>query len=285
MGLFGLGKSKSEPSPQFKPKPTRLTPFSQDGKRRFHDLLCDGVIADNLASFDALCKTYARLQAEHPDRHILATLDNPGQAVYTSFHATEMHQLDNVEGHDLSSLPPECFEDGEHLGYLTTEAEFPIRLANLKALSAQTSFDDACGVLHWEGGDPEGPAFPDALILDPDAAFGPELVREVHVQFVPVDVACDALAALPNGYFTCDLNPMQCYAIARHFEAYHGLKLFGIGASNLGFNRSNALESGEADALAKDIARLYSGAPSDAVQRLTDAMVGKKWLLVRYSES
>ncbi|KEO91909.1 hypothetical protein EH31_04350 [Erythrobacter longus] len=284
MGLFGFGKGKPATKPAFEPKPRRITPFEQADKRRFHDLLCNGVIAENVGSFEALCETYAALQAEHPDKRVLATLDNPGQALYTSVHATQKHQLDAVEGHDLSSLPRECFEDGEHIGYLTTEAELAIRLVNLKALSAQMSFDDACGLLDWQAGDDEGPAFPDALILDPDAALAPDLVREIHFQFVPVDTAADALAALPNGYFSSDLTPMQCYAVARHFETHHGLKLSGVGASNLGFFRDRALESEEAKALARDIAKLYSAAPGDAVQRLSDALVGRKWLLLRYSE-
>ena len=285
MGLFGFGKRKREPKPAFVPKPRRIIPFKEAGKKRLLDLRCEGVIAENLGSFEALCETYLDLQQNHPDKHILVTLDSPYQAIYTSVHAIHKHHLDDIEGHDLSALPPECFEEGEHLGYLTTEAELPIRLANLHALCAQVSFEDAFGVLYWEGGDPKSPALPDALILDPDAALAPELVREFHFQIVPVGKAADALVALPNGYFSSDLTPMQSFAIAQHFEGAHAMKLFGVGASNLGFYRNRALDGDEAHALAQDIAKLYSDAPGDAIERLSDALSGKKWLLLRYSES
>lgn len=277
MALFGFGKREAEA--------LKLTPFSENPKKRLNDLICDGVIAENLGDFATLRATYASLQLEHPDRHVLATLEDPGQAVYTSFHAIEKHQLDDTEGHDLSKLGPECFEDGEHLGYLTTEAELPIRLANLKLRSAQTTFEDACGVLYWEGGAHEGPAFPDTLMLEPDAALAPELVREVHFQFVPVVNAADSLAALPNGYFTCDLTPMQSYAVTQYLEKHYELKLFGVGASSLGFLRNKALTRNEADALARDLVKLYQEAPADAVERLIEVLTGKDWLLLRYTES
>jgi len=284
MALFGFGKGKPPAKPAWKPRPTRLIPLREDEKRRLSGLLCDGVIAENLGSFEALCETYEDLQAEHSDRRVLVTLDNPYQALYTSGHATNKHHLDDTEGHDLSGLPPECFEDGKHLGYLTTEAELPITLANLKGLSANTSFDDACGLLPWNGGDPEAPKTPDALIKSPGEALGPELSREFYFQFVPVNDAADALAALPNGYFAGDLSPMQSYAVAKHLDAHHGFKLFGVGASNLGFVRSAALNVDEAAALAEDIARLHVEAPSDATERLTAALEGKRWVLLRYSE-
>ena len=285
MAIFGFGKRKPLAKPAWKPGPTRLIPLRDDDKKRLRDLLCDGVIAENLGSFEALCETYEDLQAERSERQVLVTLDNPYQAVYTSGHATDKHSLDDVEGHDLTGLPPECFEDGEHLGYLTTEAELPIMLANLKTLSAKTTFEDACGLLPWKGGDPEAPSTPDALIESPSKALEPELIREFYFQFVPVDESADALAALPNGYFKSDLTPMQSYAVARHFDAHHGFRLFGVGASNLGFVRSSALDDVEAEALAIDIAKLYLDTPDDAVQRLSHALIGKRWLLLRYSES
>lgn len=274
MGLFGFGKSTS----------VTITPFADSGKRHFRDLLCDGVVVDGLRDFAALRQVYLKLQAEHPGKRVLTSLDDPAQAVYTSCHAVQTHELDDRQGHDLAGLGPECFENGEHLGYLTTQAELPIQLANLKARAANVGFEEACGVLYWEGGSEDGPKFPDTLILDPDRAMLRDL-REVHIQFVPVSAAADALAAFPNGYFTCDLNPMQNYAIAQHFEQEHAMALFGVGASNLGFIRRSPFSHLEAVAIARDIVKLYQDAPGDAVERLAKALEGKDWLLLRYSES
>lgn len=273
--MFGIGK----------PKPVRLTPFAECPERRFGDLLCDGVIAEHLPDFAALRGVYRALKAEHPGKRVLATLDDPGQALYTSAHAIEKHGLDDTAGHDLSALGPECFEDGKHCERLMAGAKIPIRLANLHARAAQTTFADVSGLLYWEGGSDGGPTCPDAVMRDPDAALRSAPLDEAHFQFVPVMAAADALAALPNGYFTSDLTPMQSYAVAQHLEQNHAMALFGVGARYLGFVRDSELAPDEAVALAQDIVTLYGKAPVDATQRLADALAGKDWLLLRYTES
>ncbi len=92
---------------------------------------------------------HSHLSAKHPEHRVLMTLDDPGQAAYTSGHTIRVHMLDDVDGYDLSRLPKDVFEDGEHQGYLTTLDEFPIRLENLRKCAADTSFSDASGVLFW----------------------------------------------------------------------------------------------------------------------------------------
>lgn len=276
--FFERGKSREPGAP-------RLTLFAENPERRFTTYLCDGVIAENIPDFATLRALHAKLQAAQPGTRVLASLDDPHQAAYTSHHATDTHDLDRTEGHDLSALGPECFEDGDHCGYLTTPAEFPIRLANLRALSEPLSLADARGVLFWQGGAMDRPSTPDAVVRDPDAALGIERVREVHFQFVPVTAAADALAAFPNGYFSSDLDPLQNHALARHLEAEHGLALMGVGASYLGFVRPCPLSAAEAAVLADDLVSLHAEAPDDAAALLAAALVGKDWLLLRYSES
>lgn len=277
MTISGCGKRE--------PKPLCVIPFAEQPPSLFTNLLCDGVTAENVPDFAALLALRTRLAKAHPNLRVLTTLDDPDQAAYTSGHGIMKHGLDDTEGHELSALGPECFDDGEHCGFLTTPAEFPIRLANLKAHAAGTSFDDACGMLYWEGGAEDGPIFPDTVMFEPDAALWRGNKNEAFVQFVPVDAASDALAAFPNGYFTCDLTPLQNYAVARHLEEYHGMALFGVGASYLGFVRDAVLAADEAGALAADLVKLYQEAPEDAASRLADALTGKDWLLLRYSES
>jgi hypothetical protein len=258
-----------------------LVPFAEAMPRTFNPLLCDGVTAHNLGSFAALLALHARLQAEHPKVRVLATLDDLGQACYTSGHATDAIELDDVAGHDLSGLG-DLFEDGEHRGYLSTPAEFPIRLANLRARAGGIDLDRVKGVLDWEtSGDAN-----DLITVncDPEAAL--RIAQEaVLFQFVPVTIAADAIAAFPNGYFSSDLDPMQNYAFARHLEAEYGLQLFGIGSRFLGFRRDEALGSDMALRLARDLAAFYAGARENAIAVLADLMSGRDWLLIRYTES
>ncbi|MFU7529199.1 hypothetical protein [Qipengyuania sp. ASV99] len=272
--MFGFGKRKR----------VRITSFSEKDARRFHDFLCDGVIAEHIGDFAALREIHAELQAVRPQECVLATLDNPWQAVYTMFHTIGKHRLDDTRGHDLSALGPECFEDGEHLGHLSTLAEFPIRLTNLQARAAELTLEDACGVLQWKTGAMDGQLDPIAVMSDPDAALRIANDREVHFQFVPVATASDALAALPNGYFMGSLDPMQSYALARHLERRHAMALIGVGSRFFGYARSIALTNDEAHVLARDLVKLHENAPDDAEQRLAAALVGKDWLLLRFTE-
>lgn len=267
------------------PKAITLTPFAESRKPRYAPYLCDGVIAENLPDFAALRALHAELQARHPAMRVLATLDDPGQAAYTSDHAIETHRLDQTDGHDLSALGPECFDGDEHIGCFTTQAEFPLRLANLLALTAHMTLADARGVLFWQGGAVDGPTFPDTVMHDPDAALHLGRRGEVHFQFVPVTRAADALDAFPNGYFTGDLDPRQNHALCRHLEEQYGLALMGLGATYLGFVRSAPLRAEEATALAADLVSLHAEAPGDGLARLASALTGKDWLLLRYTES
>jgi hypothetical protein len=264
-------------------KPLALVPFAQARPRTFTPLLCDGVTAHNVPSFAALLELHARLQQEHPDCRVLASLDSLGQACYTSGHAIDTHQLDDTEGHDLSGLGEDVLEDGEHQGYLSTPAEFPIRLANLMQRARDVDVKDVAGVLDWEtAGDANDLV---TINSDPERALGIAKEKEVIFQLVPVTRAADAVAAFPNGYFHSDLTPMQTHALARHLEAEHGLALFGIGSRFLGFRREAALDRDAAHAVAGALAALYAGTPPGAADALAGVIAGRDWLLLRYTES
>jgi hypothetical protein len=266
-----------------RPKPIQLVPFAEASPRTFTTLLCDGVTARNLPSFAELMALHAQLQAAQPEVRVLASLDDLGQAAYTSGHCIDAHGLDDVEGHDLSELDPELFEDGEHLGYLSTLAEFPIRRANLLRGVEGMALYQVAGLLDWNTpGD-----FNDVLTVnrDPEAALCIANERDVIFQFVPVASAAETIAALPNGYFNADLDPMQNYVLSRHLEASYGLGLFGIGSRFLGFRCANALDEDAAQALAADLAAFYAGTPPAAMDELTRLFAGRDWLLLRYTDN
>lgn len=263
--------------------PLELVPFGKAKPRTFGPLLCDGLAARNLPSFADLLALHARLQQERPDTCVLASLDDLGQASYTSGHGAEHHGLDAVEGHDLSGLSDDVFEQGEHVGYLSTPAEFPIRVANLLKLARTVALEQVRGLLDWETpGDANDLV---AINRDPEPVLGIAREEQVLFQFVPVESAAQAIAAFPNGYFSADLSPMQNYVLARRLEAEYGLALFGIGSRLLGFRREAALGEGMARTLATELAGLYAGAPPTAADELARLITGRDWLLLRYTES
>lgn len=264
-------------------KPLKLVPFAQAKPRTFGALLCDGVTAHNVPSFADLLALHAGLQREHESVRVLVSLDDLGQASYTSGHGVEAYELDDTEDHDLSGLGDEVFEDGEHVGYLSTMAEFPIRLANLIELSEEVELGQVVGLLEW---DTPGDAN-DLLTINrhPDQALRIAAEQEIICQFVPVASASDAIAAFPNGYFNSDLNPMQNHVLARHLEAKYDLSLFGIGSRFLGFRRQEALSEHMAQALASELVAFYSGPPPGAANELKRLITDRDWLLLRYTES
>lgn len=223
------------------------------------------------------------LQAAHPGHRILATLDDLQQACYTCGHATDSHGLDEIDEHDLSGLDPEAFEAGEHRGYFSTLSEFPLRLANLRARAEGLTLDDLRGVLFWS--EPDMANDPISINRDADAALALAVEPIVLIQLVPVSTASETVAAFPNGYFSCDLSPMQTYTLAAHLHSRFGLELFGIGSRFLGFWREQPLPADLADALAEDLVAMYAEAPMGAAQNLALVLTGKDRVLVRYTET
>lgn len=273
MALFGMGGRK----------PLMLVPFAEERPRTFMSLLCDGFVARNVHSLETLVAELRALQAAHPGQRVLATLDNLEQACYTCGHATFSNNLDDIEGHDLAGLDPAAFEAGEHRGYLSTPSEFPIRLANLLARARGLSFGDLGNVLFWSEPDMAN----DPVSNNQQAEQALDLAAEpaVLIQIVPVATAAETVAALPNGYFVSDLNPMQSYALAVHLQDRFGLELFGIGSRFLGFWREKPLPDALAEDLAQNLFSLYAEAPDNALESLARALRGKDLVLVRYTET
>ena len=260
-----------------------LVPFTDARPQIFCTLLCDGVTALRLSSFADLLALHAQLQAERPQLRVLASLDDLGQAAYTSGHAALASDLDDIADDDLPLLAPSSLEDGDYIGSLTSPAEFPIRLANLRRQARDVDFADMAGLLDWStSGDDNDPVTSNR---DPDRALWIGEEKQILFQFVPVASAADTIAAFPNGYFQPDLDPMQNHALARHLDSRHGLALVAIGSRFLAFRRAQPLGFNEADALAADIAALYAGSPPNAAAQLAALLTGRDWLLLRYTES
>jgi hypothetical protein len=253
--------------------------FLENGTAGVVSGLCDEYRLDRIASFADIVALYRRIPDDHPGCRPLFTLDDVGQAQYTSGHAVGQHDLARIGDLDISHLPPECFEDGEYLGSLNTKAEFAICANNYAKLAQASSFDAACahGVTLDAEGLEEWIGFQD----DPLSLFD----QPASAMVVPVERSWDALFAFPNGYFTCDLGPAETHAVARHVCERHGYELLGIGASYLGFLRPTPASTDQVQAIAADLCRLYSvpdrerPATAAAFER---AIAGRDHLWIRY---
>lgn len=242
---------------------------------------CDEYGVSGITSVDDLTEARRNIADAHPGFKPLFSLDDLHQARYTSGHVRNNLGMDDASEQDIAGLPPECFENGEYIGYPTTKAEFAICLRNFMNLVAATSFEDACAhgltlderaLQEWIGYQNN----PISLLEQPLSAL-----------LVPVQQSCQALAAFPNGYFTSDLDPAKNFAVARHFSEAHGYELIGVGASYIGFIRAEPPDTSLANVVAKDFCALYNTRDENLqgrVSKVAQAISGRTYLWLRYVE-
>ena len=241
------------------------------------EILCDSYLIENLESFEELIEVYNLHKEKNPEKTIIVTLDNLGQAEYTSVHSTMSNDLDVIEGYDLSGIDKECFENGEHLGYLSTPSEFFILKENFLKQVKDVDFLAACdkGLTIDE----------DELAILEEINQSPFdfLDKEIILRIVPVKNAYEGVCGFPNGYFASDLDPFENYALAKHLFEKYGLELFGIGASFLGFIMNRTLDVQEVQELGVDLSNLYDTTP-ELLEKLLKITQAKGYLFLKYVE-
>ncbi|WP_228732724.1 DUF4253 domain-containing protein [Pseudomonas sp. P42] len=242
---------------------------------------CDEYGVSGIASFDDLTEAHRKIAEAHPGFKLLVSLDDLHQARYTSGHVRNNLGMDDASKQDIAGLPPECFENGEYLGYPTTKAEFAICYRNFMNLVSATCFEDVCahGLTLGEEALQEWIGYQDnpVSLLD----------QPLSALLVPVEQPCQTLAAFPNGYFTSDLDPAKNFAVARHFSEAHGYELMGVGASYIGFIRSEPPDTSLANLVAEDFCALYNTSDDDLQARFSavvQAISGRTYLWLRYVE-
>jgi hypothetical protein len=277
--LFGGGNDKPRAGRnQRQPKSVEIEFLEAGGGEGYVLRTCPVYVCRNLPSFASLLEVVRSKAAEHPNERILATLDEYGQASYTSGHARDKDQLEWIDD-DTPFAPTRddrtTPEDARRL--------FDLVRRNILAQAEGRTFADLAGRLRW--GHPDALPF-DELHARPDELLDP---REHHLMLAPVQHGWEAIAAFPNGYFAGDLQPADNLVLARHFEETYGYLLFGIGASYIGFLRDQPLAPSAARAMAADILSLHDlslfGSFDSAVEleKVATALQTYDWMLFFYS--
>ncbi|MBI3219949.1 MAG: hypothetical protein HYZ44_10585 [Bacteroidetes bacterium] len=240
-------------------------------------ILFDSYLIDSLTSFDELIEVYKTYKQNNSGKTIILTLDDLGQAEYTSVHSIMTHDLDETEGYDLSGLDKACFEAGEHLGYLSTPSEFFIRKENFLKKINDADFTAAC-----ERGLTFG--ISEISILEKvNRAPLHFLDKQIILKVVPVEKCYEGICGLPNGYFQSDLDPFENYALAKYLFEKYDFELFGIGASFLGFIRNGELEKSQMKELIADLSKLYNTTET-AFDKLGEIIKDNHYLFLKYTE-
>ncbi|WP_051610029.1 hypothetical protein [Terasakiella pusilla] len=243
------------------------------------EMICDEYIGHDFQSFAEILEQLSTLEKSAPGHIALTSLDDLGQAQYTSIHATLSKDLDDIKGHDLSSLSPESFEDGEHRGYLSNKSEFFIREANFLSKAKETTFEDIF-TRHLCITDQEIDAL-EQVHANPLKYIDSKVLIKVS----PVQSSALALVSFPNGYFSCDLNPFENYVLANHLEENYGLRLCGMGASLLGFRHSRKFDVQTALKLGAELAKIYHREnETSVIERFANLVQTHEYFFIKYVE-
>jgi len=242
-----------------------------------NEILFESFIIENLNSFDELLKVYHNYKRNNSENTIIFTLDDLGQAEYTSSHSIMSNDLDRTEGYDLSRIDKACFEDGEHIGYLSTPSEFFIRKQNFLKQIKDIDFESVCEK---------------ELTIDEDEISILEKInqspfeyldQQLILKIVPVEKPYEGICGFPNGYFSSDLNPFENYALAKHLFEKYNFELFGIGASLLGFISNENLEENKLKELILDLSKLYNTSEI-AFEKFVEIIKNNNYLFLKYIE-
>lgn len=192
------------------------------------------------------------------------TLDDHSQALYTSMHAREDDRLELREDIDWDVAGAEAAYE---------RRAYDHRLAQLDASAATWS-------------DVHLPA-PVAAIADLVRINAePDLVVDSTVLLLNPPSATPAakLAALPNGYFSGDLDTFDNLAVCRRMEE-HGWDSFGMGAATLGFRRAEPIL--DVGPLIADLKSLYptDGDADDYWSELSATLATATVLLLFYTSA
>jgi hypothetical protein len=245
----------------------------QSGSER----LFDRYIIENLSSFDELMEVYQEYRQQHAGKTILLTLDDLGQAEYTSVHSIMFNDLDETAGYDLSGIDPACFEEGEHIGYLSTPSEFFIRKENFLKKTVDVDFLAVCDRgLTIDENEVSGVV---KIMRSPIAYLDKQIILNV----VPVEKPYEGIFGFPNGYFQSDLDPFENFALAKYLYEKYELMLFGIGASLLGFIRNDKWEAQQARELIHDLSQLYNTEES-VLEQLLEPIQNSHYVFLKYIE-
>lgn len=242
-----------------------------------NEILFDSFVIENLNSFDELIEVYHTYKQNYSEKTIILTLDDLGQAEYTSGHSIQFNGLDEIEGYDLSGLDKACFEYDEHLGYLSTPSEFFIRKENFFKQTHDTNFKFVC--------DKEITIDEDEISILEKINQSPfeYLDEQIILKIVPVEKPYEGICGFPNGYFESDLNPFENYALAKYLFEKYNFELFGIGASLLGFVRNENIEENKLKELITDLSKLYNTTET-AFHKFAKIIKNKNHLFLKYIE-
>ncbi|NNP67692.1 hypothetical protein [Acinetobacter sp. Ac_5812] len=230
-----------------------------------------------IQSWAELLECYLALKQDVYPKKVFLVLDDAAQAKYTSMHAVEDDRLYVDFSDDLNGI--EVGEPSWEQSYqnVCVPKQLQHYLQQLNDPVQQQRFESLAEKMqHYDENDLEA-----LLYFNQHLLISLDSVIEVKV----ADITTEALklAMLPNGYFSCDFDPFENYALIQKIQHY-GFEFIGLGAALLGWIKTVEFKADKIDDLVQDLALIY---PLGSIhqQQLKALILKNDYLILPYSES
>ena len=243
------------------------------------DFLCEYYRIHDLTDINELLDEIQVLSQKNQGYRFIMTLDDIGQASYTSMHSKMSNGLDGGQWLAKENIDPSWMDGNFLRDDLNFEQKFLIRRLGFKYGLSTVQFADI---------------FKKILFLDDDSKE--EIIEsnqnplaivdeEVYLLKVPVENSYEAIYSFPNGYFKCDLSPFENYRLAEHLEKEYGFRLFGMGASYISFIKGPDFDVKKIDSILELLSKIYlENEDEEFIDFMRLSITNRDVLTLRYSE-
>lgn len=228
-------------------------------------------------SWAELLESYLSLKQDVYPKKVFLVLDDAAQAKYTSMHAVEDDRLYVDFSDDLNEIEVNDPRWERTYQNVCVPKQLQHYIQQLSHLDHQRNFKSLAEKMqHYDENDLEALVyFNENLLISTNT--------EIKVKVADVETESLKLAMMPNGYFSCDFDSFENFAIIQQMQHY-GFEFIGLGASLLGWIKTSDFKADKIEDLIQDLAVIYPLDPSH--QKVMKALILKNnYLILPYSES
>ncbi|MCU4338190.1 hypothetical protein [Acinetobacter dispersus] len=230
-----------------------------------------------IQSWAELLECYRSLKEDVYPKKVFLVLDDRAQAEYTSMHAVEDDRLYVDFSDDLKGIEVDDPRWEQSYQNVCVPKQLQHYLQQLNDPAQQQRFESLAEKMqHYDDNDLEA-----LLYFNQNLLISLDSVIEVKVAAVETEAL--KLAMLPNGYFSCDFDPFENYALIQKMQHY-GFEFIGLGATLLGWIKTSDFNAEKIEDLIQDIALIY---PLEFrhQEQLKALILKNDYLILPYSES
>ncbi|MFT0211684.1 hypothetical protein VQ643_03595 [Pseudomonas sp. F1_0610] len=221
---------------------------------------------EQFSSIAEIIQTYQQLKAQHPTQAVLLILDDQNQCDYTSWHCIECLELAESEAEVDYADPNYPLHLLPAIRHLLQQTDIASQWASMAEKTEHYSAAD------WKS----------FLAVNHNPL--PTLKKSLLVRMADLPNTAEKLAITPNGYFTCDFNPFENYAIIESLTTEFGYEFLGLGAALLGFIKTERFSNDKAKEVIQRLKQIYP-LPEDIAAQMQELIIQQDYLFLFYTES